>query len=350
MNRTLMTAGAIFAAIIMAAACGNREKASAGTTEITTEKGGETHLCAETEKCENGHRDGSSDMHSGGMHSGGMHSDAHPDKCTDGCGNDNPEAERGKGNIGVAQIRALGSQYAGYTDEELDCSNFVVLCEYIPEILQEIRYFTTYNFVGCRVDGYLEPYALGTKKMADSLRAVSRDMMAKGYRLKVFDAYRPDIAVKHFVRWAKNLGDTLTKKSFYPELDKSLLFKSGYISSRSGHSRGSTVDLTLLDIRTGKELDMGGAFDYFGELSHPAYENITPEQKANRMILREAMLRHGFRPLYSEWWHFTLKDEPYPDTYFSFPAMDIAASTDRQECLPNHNKNHNKNHDRNHSR
>lgn len=326
MNRVLMTAGAICAAILMAAACGNRaddgarnrngngKKSSAEITEIaeiteltettgiTAENAGETHPCAETEKCR------------------------------EGCLNGDHEGERGAGNISVAQIRALGSQYAGYTDKELDCSDFVVLCEYVPEILQEIRYFTTYNFVGCRVDGYLEPYALGTRKMADSLRAVSKDMMAKGYRLKVFDAYRPDIAVKHFVRWAKNLGDTLTKESFYPELDKSVLFKSDYISSRSGHSRGSTIDLTLLDIRTGKELDMGGAFDYFGELSHPAYEQITPEQKANRMILREAMLRHGFRPLYSEWWHFTLKEEPYPDTYFSFPSMNIAAGTDRQKC------------------
>ncbi len=228
------------------------------------------------------------------------------------------------GRISAGEIRALGKDYASYSDKELDCSGFVVLCEYIPEILQEVRYFTTYNFVGCRVDGYLEPYALATKEMADSLKSVSKELLGRGYRLKIFDTYRPDIAVKHFVRWAKDLGDTLTKASFYPELNKNVLFKLDYISSRSGHSRGSTVDLTLFDIKSGKDLDMGGTFDYFGELSHPDYEDITPEQKANRMLLREAMMRHGFRPLYSEWWHFTLRNEPYPETYFSFPVMDIS--------------------------
>lgn len=228
------------------------------------------------------------------------------------------------GVISVKEIREMDKVFENYTDEELDCSGFVVLCEYIPEIIQEIRYFTTYNFVGRRVDGYYEPYALATKEMADSLKSVSDELLGKGYRLRIFDTYRPDIAVKHFVRWAKDLGDTLTKVSFYPELNKNVLFKLDYISSRSGHSRGSTVDLTLFDIKSGKDLDMGGTFDYFGELSHPDYKDITPEQKANRTLLREAMLRHGFRPLYSEWWHFTLKNEPYPETYFSFPVMNIA--------------------------
>ena len=116
------------------------------------------------------------------------------------------------------------------------------------------------------------------------------------------------------------MDDTLTKAAFYPEVDKSVLFDEGYICARSGHSRGSTVDLTLVDIRSGKEVDMGGVFDYFGELSHPDYKEITPEQKANRLILRDAMLRHGFLPLDTEWWHFTLSNEPYPDTYFDFPV------------------------------
>ena len=145
--------------------------------------------------------------------------------------------------------------------------------------------------------------------------------MAQGHRLKVYDAYRPQMAVDHFVRWAKDLDAEEMKPYFYPEVDKSLLFEQGYIDAKSGHSRGSTVDLTLFDISTGKEVDMGGTFDYFGELSHPDYtETLTAEQIANRNILRDAMMRHGFRPLDTEWWHFTLNDEPYPDTYFTFPV------------------------------
>lgn len=118
---------------------------------------------------------------------------------------------------------------------------------------------------------------------------------------------------------AADLDATEMKDYFYPEVDKTLLFDQGYIDAKSGHSRGSTVDLTLFDMSTGKEVDMGGTFDYFGELSHPDYtEGLTDEQYANRMILREAMIRHGFRPLETEWWHFTLENEPYPDTYFDF--------------------------------
>ena len=196
---------------------------------------------------------------------------------------------------------------------------FVVLSDVVPDIIQEIRYHSTYNFVGTRVDGYEEPVALITRQAAEALKAVNRELMAQGYRIKVYDTYRPQRAVSHFVRWAKAISDTLTKQSFYPEVDKRLLFKLGFIASKSGHSRGSTIDLTLVHAQSGKEVDMGGVFDYFGELSHPDYEAITPEQKANRLILRDAMLRHGFLPLDTEWWHFTLSNEPYPDTYFDFP-------------------------------
>ena len=150
----------------------------------------------------------------------------------------------------------------------------------------------------------------------------------KGYRLKIYDAYRPQMAVSHFARWAKDFKDTRMKPYFYPELKKDVLFPLGYIAERSGHSRGSTVDLTLFDMKTEKEVDMGGTFDYFGELSHPDYTKITTEQFRNRMILREAMLSHGFKPLVEEWWHFTLKDEPYPDTYFTFPVTE--ASVERE--------------------
>ena len=196
---------------------------------------------------------------------------------------------------------------------------FVVLTDVVPDLILEMRYYSTYNFVGQRVDGYEEPIALITRQAAEALKEVNKELMAKGYRLKIYDTYRPQRAVSHFVRWAKEVADTLTKQSFYPQVDKRLLFKLGFIASKSGHSRGSTVDLTLVDARTGQEVDMGGVFDYFGDLSHPFYQGITAKQRANRMVLREAMLRHGFKPLSTEWWHFTLREEPFPDTYFDFP-------------------------------
>lgn len=205
-------------------------------------------------------------------------------------------------------------------DSQNNNTDFVLVSEYVPDAILEIRYYSTYNFVGDRINGYEEPVALITKDAAIALKAVSDDLKAKGYRLKIYDAYRPQKAVTHFMNWAKDLNDTRMKEYFYPDLDKSVLFDQGYIAEKSGHSRGSTVDLTLFDMKTGKEVDMGGTFDFFGELSHPDYKNITKEQYNNRMILREAMIAHGFKPLNEEWWHFTLKDEPYPDTYFDFPV------------------------------
>ncbi len=204
-----------------------------------------------------------------------------------------------------------------YTD---DPSDFVLLGEAIPDAILEIRYYTTYNFVGARVDGYSEPVAFLTKEAAEALRAVSDELVQMGYRLKIYDAYRPQMAVDHFVRWANDTDDVKMKEYFYPELEKDVLFPLGYIYTRSGHSRGSTVDLTLFDMRTEKEVDMGGTFDYFGKLSHPDYREITEEQYNNRMILRNVMVKHGFVPLPEEWWHFTLENEPYPNTYFTFPV------------------------------
>ncbi len=198
-------------------------------------------------------------------------------------------------------------------------SDFTLITDVIPDAILEIRYYSSYNFVGERIDGYMAPVAIMTVKAANALKEVSDELAEKGYRLKIYDAYRPQRAVNHFIRWAENVEDVRMKPYFYPDVPKSELFERQYIMARSGHSRGSTVDLTLLDMKTGKDLDMGGVFDWFGELSHPDYENITPQQKANRLILREAMLKHGFAPLDSEWWHFTLKNEPYPDTYFDFP-------------------------------
>ena len=201
-----------------------------------------------------------------------------------------------------------------------DASDFVLLTDAVPDVILEIRYFSTYNFVGDRIDGYEEPVALLTKEAAAALKAASDDFISKGYRLKIYDAYRPQMAVSHFVRWAQDIEDTRMKAYFYPDLTKDVLFPQGYIAEHSGHSRGSTVDLTLVDMQTGKELDMGGVFDFFGEISHPDYKDISEAQYANRMLLREGMLAHGFRPLPEEWWHFTLENEPYPDTYFTFPV------------------------------
>ena len=203
---------------------------------------------------------------------------------------------------------------------EMDCSRFVLLSDYVPSIVQEIRYFSTYNFVGDRIDGYEETCAILTIDASRALKAVANEANVKGYRLKVFDAYRPARAVKHFMLWGIEDLDLRTKLFFYPDLEKAALFELGYIASRSSHSRGSTVDLTLLDMSTGKELDMGSPFDFFSEVSHPDYKGITDEQYDNRMILRDMMLRNGFEPLDCEWWHFTLRDEPFKDTYFDFPV------------------------------
>ena len=204
--------------------------------------------------------------------------------------------------------------------DSLDSSGFVLLADYIPHIVQEIRYYSTYNFIGDRIDGYEQPIALLTKEAARALKSVSNEMMVKGYRLKIYDAYRPDTAVKHFLLWGIEDTDVRMKPYFYPAVEKQALFSEGYIARRSSHSRGSTVDLTLLDMRTGKELDMGSPFDYFGEISHPDYRGITEEQYDNRMFLRSTMLRNGFAPIDCEWRHFTLQGEPYPDTFFSFPV------------------------------
>ena len=201
----------------------------------------------------------------------------------------------------------------------MDPSGFVLLSDYVPGIIQEIRYFSTYNFIGERIDGYEEPCALLTKEAARALKSVANEMAVRGMRLKVFDAYRPACAVKHFVLWGIEDQDIRMKPYFYPDLEKQELFIKGYIAKQSSHSRGSTADLTLLDMQTGKELDMGSPFDFFGEISHPDHTGITEEQYANRMLLQRAMVRNGFKPIDCEWWHFTLENEPYPNTYFEFP-------------------------------
>lgn len=219
--------------------------------------------------------------------------------------------------LGTAFSQNLDNNEMNFSN---DSSGFVVLTDVVPDAILEIRYFSTYNFVGNRIDGYEQPTPLLTKEAANALKEVSDELIQRGYYLKIYDAYRPQKAVDNFVKWSKDPNDSRMKYAFYPELDKSVLFDQGYISNSSGHTRGSTVDLTIVDAKTGKEVDMGGTFDYFGEKSHPDYKNITSKQYDNRMILRQAMMNHGFEPIDTEWWHFTLKNEPYPDTYFTFPV------------------------------
>ena len=230
----------------------------------------------------------------------------------------------------ICLLVAITLAFAACTKKEqdpMDHSDFVVITDIIPDVILEIRYYSTYNFVGARIDGYEAPVAMLTRQAADSLKVVSDELKAQGYRLKIWDAYRPQRAVNHFIRWAENLQDTAMKSIFYPMVDKTLLFEQGYIWARSSHSKGSTVDLTLVDAATGKELDMGSPFDWFGEESHPDYMGGPLKEDGkwgrihkNRRILWDAMLRHGFTMIDSEWWHFTLADEPYPDTYFDFPV------------------------------
>lgn len=232
--------------------------------------------------------------------------------------------------LGLFALTANCASANGDGVKESDASGFVLLSDYVPDAILEIRYYSTYNFVGQRIDGYEQPVALLTKAAAMALAKASESLKAQGYRLKIYDAYRPQCGVDHFVRWAKDTSATEMKPYFYPELDKDVLFPQDYIMEKSGHTRGSTLDLTIFDMAKGKEVDMGGTFDYFGQRSHPDYVgDLTAEQLANRNILRKAMIDAGFVPLYSEWWHFTLKDEPYPDTYFTFPVNEESVKANR---------------------
>ena len=209
----------------------------------------------------------------------------------------------------------------GYEKElTMNPSGFVVLADYVPNIIQEIRYYSTYNFIGDRIDGYEEPCAILSKEAARALKSAASEFFVQGYRIKVFDAYRPVSAVKHFMLWGIEDTDIRMKPYFYPDIEKQEVFSKGYVAKLSSHSRGSAIDLTLLDMKTGKELDMGSPFDMFSEISHPSYRGISDEQYDNRMFLQDLMVRGGFVPYECEWWHFTLKDEPYPDTYFEFPV------------------------------
>jgi D-alanyl-D-alanine dipeptidase len=196
---------------------------------------------------------------------------------------------------------------------------FVDAATVAPGLIADMRYAGSHNFVGRPIDGYEAPRCLLSKPAAAALAEVARDLAPRGLRIKVFDCYRPTRAVANFVRWARDLRDTAGKTEFYPDVDKRTLFRDGYIAALSGHSRGSTIDLTLAS-DDGHELDMGTPFDFFSVKSWPSAATVTAEQHANRMVLAAAMRRHGFRAYDREWWHFTLRGEPFPETYFDFPV------------------------------
>ena len=195
---------------------------------------------------------------------------------------------------------------------------FIYVQDVIPDMDVELRYFTSNNFVGVPIEGYQSNKLILTVEAAEALKNVHEALQEQNLCLKVYDGYRPQQAVNHFIKWARDLNDTINKRIFYPNVNKRNLFKAGYIASRSGHSRGSTVDLTIIDGNTGEILDMGSPFDYFGDISAVNFEGITDKQKANRQLLQAFMLKFGFRNYPKEWWHFTLRWEPFPKTYYDF--------------------------------
>ncbi|MBV8048939.1 MAG: M15 family metallopeptidase [Paludibacterium sp.] len=222
-------------------------------------------------------------------------------------------------------------------------ADFISLGQSMPHVQRDMRYATDFNFVGKKIDGYDAPLCLLTRRAAGALDAVAQQLAPMGLALKVYDCYRPQRAVDHFARWAEDPGDVAMRTAFYPTVDKRRLFSDGYIAHRSGHSRGSTVDLTIVPLGSAvpppfsalqqadctgpaaerapdNSLDFGTGYDCFSPVSHPDYQALSPQVKANRLLLRQLMMQAGFTPLSTEWWHFTLKDEPYPDSYFDFPV------------------------------
>lgn len=220
--------------------------------------------------------------------------------------------------------------------------DFVNIKEVIPDVIVELRYFGNHNFIGKRINGYNAEICYLTKTATDSLAKVQEELKKFNLTIKIYDAYRPQRAVNHFVEWAKDLSDTLMKKEFYPTVDKKNLFKDGYIAERSSHSRGSTVDLTIVPIPIPEQenftntkilcecylplgkrfkdnsIDMGSGFDCFHPISHTINNDLELNQRINRLLLKTLMEKYGFKNYPFEWWHYTLKNEPYPDTYFDF--------------------------------
>jgi len=211
------------------------------------------------------------------------------------------------------------SAFAQTTDHKRP-ADFVDASIAVPGLVVEMRYAGPNNFVGVPIDGYDKPICLLTRPAVAALAQVARDIEPRGLVLKVFDCYRPARAVAHFVRWGRNISDVARKSEFYPHIDKRNLFRDGYIASRSGHSRGSTVDLTLSRRVDGKELDMGTPYDFFSPRSWPSDKQVSAEAQANRALLAQAMRRRDFAAYNKEWWHFTLRHEPFPVNAFDFPV------------------------------
>ncbi len=220
---------------------------------------------------------------------------------------------------GITVLSALAALVAS-ADASQHAAMLIDAGTVVPGLITDMRYAGSHNFVGRPIDGYRAPRCLLTQPAADALAEVARDVAARGLVIKAFDCYRPARAVADFVRWARDPRDQAAKAEFYPEVDKRTLFRDGYIASRSGHSRGSTIDLTLAR-NDGTELDMGTPFDFFSPRSWTAASSVSAEQHANRMRLAAAMQRHGFRGYPKEWWHFTLRNEPFPATYFDLPVQ-----------------------------
>ena len=219
---------------------------------------------------------------------------------------------------------------------------FVDVKDVVSSVIIDMRYFSAHNFVGEKIDGYNAPRCILTRQAAQALSRVQNALQTFSLSLKIYDCYRPQRAVNHFVRWAQDISDTRTKNEFYPTIDKKNLFRDGYIAEKSGHSRGSTVDLTIVPLPVPQQevyepgqtlyecylspgqrfkdngIDMGTGFDCFHELSHPGNTKVTLEARTGRMLLKTLMEGQGFRNYDQEWWHFTLKDEPFPDKYFDF--------------------------------
>ena len=218
----------------------------------------------------------------------------------------------------IVAVLVLFSLIQGATASQIsyDKSDFIPVYTVIDDAAYDIRYYSPNNFTGNKIRGYKAPVAYMTKEGANALANAAKDLRKQGYRILIWDTYRPQKAVYNFVEWINNPNDD-GDKTFYPDLKKSDLLAGNYIAEKSGHTRGSTVDLTLIK-KDGSFVDMGGTFDLFSEISHPDYKKLTREQKKNRKILHDAMIKAGFKSIDSEWWHFTLKDEPYPDTYFDF--------------------------------
>lgn len=197
---------------------------------------------------------------------------------------------------------------------------FVYLEDIDSTIIQEIKYFTTDNFVGRPIKGYEAPRCILTKETALALKSLQEELRYQALGLKVFDAYRPQMAVDDFIAWSKDIKDQKMKKSFYPDVNKADFFKLNYLAEKSGHTRGSTVDLTIVRLLDKKEMDMGTPFDFMDELSHPFSKEVDASVRNNRLYFRDQMLEAGFVGVDTEWWHFTLKNEPFPETYFNFPV------------------------------